>query len=143
LRTQINNFDAGRGYAHQIDQYLPAPDETESSITPSTLLILGVLIGCLAAAGFLLFFMLAAGSASVAKPHTSEQGVGVIPDAARITQPAEGQNQNQNQTPMRGHLNRPHPDRTPTAQRTSGQNEYKSATVVTAPGHTPKMLESQ
>jgi hypothetical protein len=140
LRTQINNFDAGRGYAHQIDEYLPAPDETESSITPSKLLILGVFIGCLAA-GFLLFFLLAAGSASVAKPHTSQQGVGVIPDAGGITQPPEGQNQTQ--TPIRGHLNRPHTDRTRTAQRTSGQNEYKSPTVVTAPGHTPKMLESQ
>ena len=139
MRTQINNFDAGRGNDHQIGQYLPAPEETESSITTSKLLMLGVFIGCLAAAGILLFFLVAARPASASKTQASQQGVGALPEAAGIMQPAEGQNQIQNKS----RINKPRTDRSRGSQRSSSQNEYKNSTIVTSPGHAPKMLESQ
>lgn len=138
MQTQINNSDAGRGYLDQLDRYLPAPDDSESSISPSKLLVLGVFIGCLAAAGFLLPLLLAGGSPSAAKQKEPPKQTSVIPETPEIMQTADSQSQ----TPMKSRPGK-HADRSRNTQKARSQNEFKNATTITGPGKTPKMTQYQ
>jgi hypothetical protein len=114
-------------------------DDNDSSITPSKLLVLGVFIGCLASAGFVLFLLLAGSpSPSKTKAASSEKQAGVIPGAVEIIQAAEGGAQTQ----LKGRGNKPQADRTRNAPKAANRSDYRKAIVETAPGKSPKMIES-
>ena len=138
MRTQINNSDAGQVYLDLLDRNLPAPDDGESSISPSKLLVLGVFIGCLAAAAFLLPLLLAGTSRSASRTKEPPRQADVIQDASEVLPSAD----NQPQPQIKNRLNKPRTDRSRNAPK-AGQSQFKNATVVTAPGKTPRMTETQ